>query len=173
MPLPAWCGDLNGLQIRYYKTAGGQKSLAYSEVFSGKQPADSTRIVTEPLDRVWLLMQREYPYAASIEVHPAHSDSASIAANANQSVGKYWKTDYRYFDQYTLREIKAKNIYGRFGDARFADKLFRMNYEIHTGAILGLPGKIFAFLMSLCIASFPVTGFILWWKKRRKKPKKE
>ncbi len=157
----------------YYKTVGGQKSLAYSEVLSGKQPADSIRIVNEPLDQVWLLMQREYPDAASIEIHPAHSDSSSIAANANQSDGKYWKTDYRYFDQYTLQEIKAENIYGRYNDSRFADKLFRMNYEIHTGAILGLPGKIFAFLMSLCIASFPVTGFILWWKKRKKKPKKE
>lgn len=155
----------------YYTMAGGQKSLAYSEVLSQKQVADSTPETTEPLDRVWLLMLREYPQAASIEVHPVHSDSAAIAANANQSDGKYWKTDYRYFDQYTLQEIKAKNIYGRFKDADFADKLMRMNYEIHTGAILGLPGKIFTFLMSLFIASFPVTGFIMWWKKRKKKTK--
>lgn len=152
----------------YYKLMGGEKSLAYSDVLSQKRVAGSAATVTQPLDKVWLLMQREYPDAASIEVHPVHSDSASIAANANQRDGRYWKTDYRYFDQHTLHEIKAGNIYGRYKDARFADKVFRMNYELHTGAILGLPGKIFAFLMSLCIASFPVTGFILWWKKRRK-----
>lgn len=153
----------------YYKVAGGEKSLAYTEVLSYNQGTSSALKVTEPLDKVWVLMQREYPDAASIEVHPVHSDSASIAANANQRDGKYWKTDYRYFDQYTLQEIPTKNIYGRFKDTDFADKLMRMNYEIHTGAILGLPGKIFAFLMSLFIASFPVTGFIMWWRKKKKK----
>ncbi len=155
----------------YYKLMGGEKSLAYSEVYSQKSVADSTLKVNEPLDRVWLLMQREHPDAASIEVHPTHNDSAVIAANANQRDGKYWKTDYRNFDQYTLQEIKVDNIYGRFKDTGFADKLFRMNYEIHTGAILGLPGKIFAFLISLFIASFPVTGCIIWWTKRKKKSK--
>ena len=154
----------------YYSVAGGTKSLAYTEVLSKKQAVDSIP-TTEPLDKVWLLMQREYPDAASIEVHPVHSDTASIAANATQRDGKYWKTDYRYFDQYSLKEIKVDNIYGRFKDANFADKLIRMNYEIHTGSILGLPGKIFAFLMSLFIASFPVTGFFLWWKKRKRTSK--
>ena len=153
----------------YYKAAGGKKPLAYSEVLSHKQITDSTLKVNKPLDKVWLYMQRVYPDAASIEVHPVNSDSASIEANANQVDGKYWKTDYRYFNQYTLHEIPAKNTYGRFKDTDFADKLMRMNYEIHTGAILGLPGKIFAFLMSLFIASFPITGFILWWKKRKRK----
>lgn len=157
----------------YYKTVDGKKSLAYSEILSHQHVTDSTLQVREPLDKVWLFMQSEYPDAASIEVHPVHSDSASIATNANQRDGKYWKTDYRYFDQYTLQEIPTESIYGRFKDADFADKLMRMNYEIHTGAILGLPGKIFAFLMSLFIASLPVTGFILWWKKKKKKKKKK
>jgi len=113
-------------------------------------------------------MEEQYPHAASIEVHPLHTDSTTIAANATQHDEKYWKTDYLYFDQHSLKEVNVKNIYGRYADAGFANKLFRMNYEIHTGAILGLPSKIFAFLISLCIASFPVTGLIIWWKKRKK-----
>jgi uncharacterized iron-regulated membrane protein len=153
----------------YHQLAGGEKSLVYEEVYSMNQQPDSIMDAMPPLDRVWGQMQQEYPEAASIEVHPALSDSAVIAANANQKDGKYWKTDYRYFDQHTLQEINVNNVYGRFKDARFADKLYRMNYEIHTGAILGLPGKIFAFLMSLFIASLPVTGFIIWWKKRKTK----
>jgi len=153
----------------YYKMMGGEKSLAYSEVYS--QTGDSASKTTEALDRVWMLMLHEHPDAATIELHPVHHDSAAISANATQRDGKHWKTDYRYFDQHTLREIKVDNIYGRYKDARLADKVFRMNYEIHTGAILGLPGKIFAFLMSLFIASFPVTGCIMWWKKKKKKVK--
>lgn len=153
----------------YYKMLGGEKNLAYTDVVTQVQNVDTANPEINFLDRVWLLMQHEYPNAASIEVHPAHSDTAAIAANATQADGKYWKTDYRYFNQYNLQEIEVNNLYGRFNDINFADKLLRMNYEIHTGAILGLPGKIFAFLMSLFIASFPVTGFIMWWKKRKKK----
>lgn len=151
----------------YYHLAGGSKSIVYEEVYSKNLLPDAVSDTMPALDRVWLLMQKEYPEAASIEVHPAHSDSAVIAANANQKDGKYWKTDYRYFNQHTLQEIEVNSIYGRFKDAQLADKLFRMNYEIHTGAILGLPGKVFAFLMSLFIASLPVTGFIIWWKKKK------
>ncbi|MDN5296752.1 MAG: hypothetical protein PWQ71_858, partial [Bacteroidota bacterium] len=62
--------------------------------------------------------------------------------------------------------------YGRFADADTADKLMRMNYEIHTGAILGLPGKIIAFFASIFIAGLPITGFVIWWRKRGKKEKR-
>jgi uncharacterized iron-regulated membrane protein len=35
-----------------------------------------------------------------------------------------------------------------------------------------LPGKILAFCLSAIVASLPVTGFLIWWG-RRKKAKKE
>jgi uncharacterized iron-regulated membrane protein len=46
-----------------------------------------------------------------------------------------------------------------------------MNYDIHTGAILGLPGKILMFFASLICATLPVTGFVIWWGRRKKSPK--
>jgi uncharacterized iron-regulated membrane protein len=46
-----------------------------------------------------------------------------------------------------------------------------MNYDIHVGSILGLPGKFLAFFASLIGATLPVTGFIIWWVKGRKKKK--
>jgi uncharacterized iron-regulated membrane protein len=91
-----------------------------------------------------------------------------IAANANTDVGTYWKLDYRYFDQYTLKELPVDHIYGRITEADAADKLLRMNYDIHTGAILGLPGKMLAFFASLICASLPVTGFYIWLGRRKK-----
>ncbi|WP_366938414.1 PepSY-associated TM helix domain-containing protein [Algoriphagus sp.] len=42
-------------------------------------------------------------------------------------------------------------------------------YEIHFGSALGLPGRIFAFLASLIAASLPITGFLVWLNKRKKK----
>lgn len=152
----------------YYGAAGGDKSLIYEDPGSEKV---SIERVSSPLDKVWLKMRRDYPNASSIEVHPPETDSSSIAANANPDSGTYWKIDYRYYDQYTLEEKKVSHIYGRFPEADAADKLLRMNYDIHTGAIAGLPGKILAFLISLLVASLPVTGVMIWIGRKTKKAK--
>jgi uncharacterized iron-regulated membrane protein len=148
----------------WYNLLGGEKSLTYNDTSPHKmqQPTDRGA-----MDKVWSYMQKTYPEAAFIEIHPPRSDSSLIAATATRKNGKYWSTDYRYFDQYHLKEVKTNTIFGQNKDMNAGEKLFRMNYEIHTGAILGLPGKIFAFLMSLFIASLPITGYIIWWKKRR------
>ena len=37
---------------------------------------------------------------------------------------------------------------------------------LHTGEIMGLPGIILYFLVSLIGCSLPITGVIIWWKKR-------
>lgn len=150
----------------WYKTAGGQKALMYADPGSTKTGSEQVAI-SSPIDSVWVMMLYEYPAAKSIEVHPPENEKSSIAANANTNAGTYWKTDYRYFDQYTLAEVQADHIYGRLKDADFADKLLRMNYDIHVGAIGGLPGKIIVFLIGLIVASLPVTGFLIWWKIRK------
>ena len=90
-------------------------------------------------------------------------------AGANRDASTYWKTDYRYFDQYTLQEIPVTHLDGRYKDATIADKIVRMNYDIHTGQVLGLPGKILAFFASLIAASLPITGFYIWWGRKKKK----
>lgn len=147
----------------WYKAAGGTKSLEYADPGSTKTSNETAAIISH-IDSVWVFMLKEYPGARSIEVHPPETDKSSIAANANANAGTYWKTDYRYFDQYTLNEVSVNHIYGRLDEAGFADKLLRMNYDIHVGAIGGLPGKIIVFLIGLLVASLPVTGFFIWWK---------
>lgn len=153
----------------YYTILGGEKSLIYEDPVSTKK----TALTNKPVDKIWALMQKEYPQAKSIEVHPPENDSTAIAANANPEFGTFWKTDYRYFDQYTLEEKEVKHIYGKYIDTTISDKLMRMNYDIHTGAVFGLAGKIFAFLISLLIASLPVSGFYIWWGRNKKKKNTE
>jgi uncharacterized iron-regulated membrane protein len=41
-------------------------------------------------------------------------------------------------------------------------KLSDMNYDLHTGLILGFGGKVIAFIISLISASLPITGFLVW-----------
>lgn len=114
-------------------------------------------------------MQREHPNAKTLEVHVPETDSSSIAVSINDEEGTLWKIDYRYFDRYSLKELSVNHIYGRIQDAKFADKILRINYDIHVGAIWGLPGKILAFFVSLMAASLPITGFYIWWGRRKKR----
>jgi len=148
----------------YYTILGGEKSLIYEDPVLTKK----TILTNNPVDKIWALMQKEYPTAKSIEIHPPENDSIAIAANANPESGTFWKTDYRYFDQYTLEEKEVRHLYGKYKDAKLSDKIMRMNYDIHTGAVFGLAGKIFAFLISLLIASLPVSGFYIWWGRNKK-----
>ncbi len=152
-----------------YSVSGGEKQLVYQEPLS-----DTTRIaqLSEPaIDVVWKIMKAEHPGAKVLEVHPPESASSPIAANVNPDPETYWQIDYRYFDQYNIKELPAESIYGRFNDAAVADKIIRMNYDLHTGAIIGLPGKILMFFASLIAASLPVTGVYLWIGKKKKKKK--
>lgn len=38
-----------------------------------------------------------------------------------------------------------------------------LNYDLHTGQLLGLGSKIVAFLTSLISVSLPIAGTLLWW----------
>jgi uncharacterized iron-regulated membrane protein len=152
----------------YYTVIGGKKSLIYEEPKSIKSETKTEN----GLDILYTKLTNETINLQTIEVHPPETDSSTIAINTNTDKGTFWKTDYRYFDQYTLQEREIDNLYSRYHSATLADKLMRMNYDIHTGAIFGLWGKIFMFLLSLLIASLPVTG-ILFWYGRVKKQRKE
>lgn len=149
-----------------HAVAGGTKSLLYAEPM-----VDTTAIALSGLpamDRIWIKLKTENPDAHILEVHVPATKASPIVVNVNPDSQTYWKTDYRYFDPYTLKELEVDHLYGKLPDANAADKLLRMNYDIHTGAIIGLPGKILAFCASLLCASLPVTGFCIWWGRRKK-----
>lgn len=148
----------------YYVASGGGLQVEYYE------PASKIQVIADSIpsvDRVYQIMLKDYPEGTAIEIHQPLNDSASIAANANPDLTTYWKTDYRYFDQYSLREQNVTHQWGRFQNANNAEKLMRMNYDIHTGAVWGIAGKLLACLSSLIIASLPVTGFMMWFGRKR------
>lgn len=154
----------------YYATSGGGEMIPYYESVSKKIPVPDTTF--SAADHVYKKMRDFYPDPSiSVEIHFPATDTSAIEGAANPDPGTYWKSDYRYFDQYTLKEIDVTHPYGRFVSAKLADKISRMNYDVHVGAIGGLPTKILAFFASLIAASLPVTGFLIWWGRRKKSVK--
>jgi len=47
-----------------------------------------------------------------------------------------------------------------------ADRFVQLQFPLHSGRILGLPGRIMISIIGLVIAMLSVTGVVIWWKKR-------
>ncbi|WP_347156403.1 PepSY-associated TM helix domain-containing protein [Pontibacter chitinilyticus] len=155
----------------YWAASGGKQ---YEDFY--EPPSDTTKLLTNTtmpaMDQLWIKMQQKHRLnGGSLEVHVPETKGTSIEVALNPDTETYWQTDYRYFDQYTLKELPVTHLYGRFTAASAADKIMRMNYDIHVGAIGGIVGKTIAFFASLLAASMPVTGFLIWWGRRNKKKK--
>jgi uncharacterized iron-regulated membrane protein len=48
-----------------------------------------------------------------------------------------------------------------------ADIFVQAQFPLHSGRILGLPGRILISIMGLVVAALSVTGVVIWLRKRR------
>jgi uncharacterized iron-regulated membrane protein len=152
----------------YTSLSFGKKFESYYEPVSRNCSMD----INHQVDRVFLKLAQHSKNFHYIEVHFPETKYGAIAANVNRIEGSYWKTDYYYFDQESLKDIPVKHYWSKFNQAEFADIMMRVNYDFHTGSILGLPGKILAFLVSLAIASLPITGILMYYGRKNKSAKR-
>ncbi len=53
------------------------------------------------------------------------------------------------------------------GGGTAADIFVQLQFPLHSGRILGLPGRILMSFMGLLVAMLSVTGVVIWWKKRK------
>lgn len=152
-----------------YKAWGGDKDPRFVIPDSRPPDGDERAAATLPaIETIVPRLVRENPDYHQLEVHYPATDTASIYVEVSRQRGVYYNSDYRFFDRHSGEELDAGSIYGTYAEASLADRVLRMNYDIHVGAIGGLPGKMIALLASLLSASLPITGFALWWGRRRK-----
>lgn len=153
-----------------YTMTGGKGSDVYVI-----PPSDTTRVAIGSSfapDKAWYILRKHYPQTQAMNISFPTTKGESIFSYVNFREGTYYKVDYVYFDQCSLKEIQADGPYaGKYADASPAKKFRRMNYDLHVGAIWGLPGKILMFFASLICASLPVTGTLIWWGRRKKSPR--
>lgn len=157
------------LKYVVYKSTGGQRTV----VFKVPENRDSIAIAstTKPIDLLIPRLQKESPNADGFELHYPKTKEESIYLEVSKSKGLFYDSDFRFFDQNSLKEIETEAIYGKYENATIPDKILRMNYDIHIGAIGGITGKIIAFFVSLLTATLPVTGVLLWFGRKYKKNK--
>lgn len=156
----------------YWVSSGGKQMIQFEESYSDTTLVNSAVGKKPAMDILWAKTLNGLPrFKGGIEVHVPENAKSAIEVAINPDTDTYWKADYLYYDQYTLKEMEVSHSYGKLANASIADKIMRMNYDIHIGAIAGLPGKIIAFLASLIAASLPITGFIIWRGKKKKQQK--
>ena len=47
-----------------------------------------------------------------------------------------------------------------------ADIFAQAQFPLHSGRILGLPGRILISVMGLVVAALSITGIVIWYRKR-------
>lgn len=150
----------------YFVTSGGESMVLHQHPVSDTTQGASYANIA---DYIWQQHKKGVAKNESLGVYFASLPSDPVEVVINNRPGTYYHSDFYHYDQYTGKRLKAQGSWeGKFKDAKLADKIARMNYDMHVGAILGLPGKLLAFFASLIAASLPVTGFLIWWGRKKK-----
>ncbi|MCP8899730.1 PepSY-associated TM helix domain-containing protein [Gilvimarinus xylanilyticus] len=53
-----------------------------------------------------------------------------------------------------------------------ADIFVQAQFPLHSGRILGLPGRILISIMGIVVAALSITGVVIWWRKVKAKEKR-
>jgi uncharacterized iron-regulated membrane protein len=156
-----WIGD--GI----YKTLnfGGDKAV------ETKAPIiDTTRFKTNTLQAVDIAFaetMKLQPKAAMFYVMLPQKKGDIINTGAYPHTLRYDHQSNYYFHPGNGRLIQSQS----YDKKSLGLQVVEMNYGIHTGQILDLPGKIIAFTVSLIATALPVTGFVIWYGRRKKSKK--
>lgn len=157
----------------YKITSGGKELPAWQVAKSNTLNANSSTAISS-VDKLFknTIKELDKSYSVQYSIPRENKIDEAINLTINHDKNVYYNTDRYSFDRYTLKEIKLTGPFnGKYSEADFGDKLRRMNYDIHIGAVLGQPGRIIVFLAALFGASLPVTGYYIYFKKRKKRRK--
>jgi len=142
---------------------GGHKSKKVKAVYS-----DSANMNTvNPIDNLFRDALNKMPDAEMLSINLPKTRAAVVSVVLYPDELLTYNRIQLQYDQYSGKLITT----GTFGKKDAGEKLRALNYDIHTGAILSLPGKILAFSASLIAASLTITGFCIWYGKRKKTKK--
>ena len=79
------------------------------------------------------------------------------------------KSGWDESDYYTYHPANGQLYFTNTQDQKTLGAKWRnSNYAIHVGSIYGLPTKLLATFISLFCASLPLSGFLIWWGRRKK-----
>ena len=151
-------------QATVYTLASG--TVTAPEIVNKK--ADNTLPKVDNAMEVALEKSRiAYPTADALSMAKPVDSIASVNVYVQQNENTYYAAHQMCFDQKSGEILLNRS----HTDKNFGEQLITANYDIHVGAILGIPGKIIAFIASFICGMLPITGFLIWYGRTFKKSK--
>jgi len=148
-----------------YWTASGGKTLAFERSSSDTTITIKNTVPDEDLLFNWLLKANVDMINQTITFGYPYGKAGTWSVGVNPSMGKRSTERSSYFEQHTLKLLKAEPSFSQLNGG---EKLMKLNYDLHAGAIGGIATKIIAFLVCLISASLPITGLIIWLGRKKR-----
>ena len=128
---------------------------------------DTVSLEYTPLDLAFNTVLQQNPQSDMLSIRFKKGQQAVIDIQTRLQKGKTSDFIWYYFDG------KSGQLLSKYSDddIKNGEKLRSMNFDLHVGSIGGTGTKIVAFIASLICASLPITGFLMWYNKTRKKSK--
>jgi len=128
--------------------------------------SDSTQLMKKmPADLILGQALKASPETSYFLYNFPSTKSGTVNVSAyRDEMHLYDRVSYR-FDRYSGALLQKGEPFNRL---TVGAKLIAMNFDLHTGSVLGLAGKLMAFFAGLIAAALPVTGFLIWWKRGKK-----
>jgi len=151
-----------------YWLSGGDK---IENIISKSDTTINQQVVSlQQIDKAWKKGTDEIAEYNKDQIIVSFPKKASdVIELCTDMINGSWR--YVNLDQHTLKELPSSQ--SKLKDEQLANWLRRNNFSLHVGAIGGITTKIIFFLVSLICASLPITGFYIWWGKRKKKIRKK
>jgi len=160
---------LTGLFFAFKGVKNAAAFLTGSELTDGVKVESKAISKEEPVailyDRIYSTAIQQYPGANTVTLSIRKDGGLRLRMLYPYEWSR--KQNTFFYDAATGQLLRYK----LYKDFNAVDIIEASNYDLHTGRFFGLFGKLIAFLASLIAASLPVTGFIIWLKKKKKKKK--
>ncbi|RZK22309.1 MAG: PepSY domain-containing protein [Hymenobacter sp.] len=165
LALSGLCISYEWLMDGFGALANGGRSIAPENAMPKVDTLLTARPARPVVDVAYAHLRQASPWAEMLLIGPAGKGADPVWATAyGKSLHYYHRDEYRFHPR-TGQLLLTQPHAGKSNGKKLAD----MNYDLHTGQILGFGGKIIAFVISLISASLPVTGFLVWRGRHNRK----
>lgn len=145
----------------YVLFSGGETVYPDFSHIKTKAPIEMRNAGT--LDKMAQTVEELYPNASAYSLDFGHEHLDDHEHPNYEVYVKQLDYSYHINHQIIFDENSGEVLMNRPHQKKnFGEKFVAANYDIHVGAILGILGKILAFIVSLICASLPITGFLVW-----------
>jgi len=145
------------------RTFGGDPSHKAEKVMPKFKPNETAPDIFHAIDNLFAA----YPDKKEAQVLTYKLDSAGYyMVTLAKSIGlkSAEDADYFFIDRFSSKVINTPS------DMIKHEEIENAYWNLHMGKWMGQFGKLLTFLGGLISTSLPITGFLIWWGRRKKKP---